>query len=500
MFRFLTTITLAILLLTFEGTLSMADEFDSVREQITKGLEEQKVAALSVAVAKDGKFVWQQGFGQANLEKKTPATEHTMFSLASISKPITATALMMLVEQGKINLDKPINDYLDDDAKVEAFLGNPRNATVRRVAEHGSGLPLHYQFFYEHEPYRRPPMSVTIRRYAKLVQPPGESFLYSNLGYGILDHIIAKQAGKPFAKVLRDDLFEPLGMTHAAIDVPDDLKEFAAERYTKDLDPIPFYDFDHPGASAVFCSAHDLATFGMFHLGQLPPAKQKLLDPETLAQMHRPTQPVPERDHDCYYSIGWLICKDEHGHEIHYHTGGMGGVRTILGIVPSEGLVVVVLTNSEQNLYREVCTSIFDELLPGYRETRLENEKQKVEESPEDNSWIAREKFVGNWAGAIHTYEGKRKARLVIGSDGAMTLKIDDGPAHPVDKAKLEHGYFTGVTLGDLRTEDDNRQEYDLNLRLRMRGDRLTGSIVSKNLPRPIVGNGLSHWIDLARE
>src|SRR5438309_2553637 len=125
-------------------------DFSAVRELIRTRLVDQVIPSLAVAVARNGTILWEEGFGWADRENRVPATEHIMYSLASISKPITATGLMVLEEQGKLDLDHPINDYLGE-AKVRAWIGNAADATVRRVANHTSGLPLHWHFFYEDE-------------------------------------------------------------------------------------------------------------------------------------------------------------------------------------------------------------------------------------------------------------------------------------------------------------------------------------------------------------
>ena len=119
-------------------------------------------------MARNGAILWEEGFGWADRENRVPATEHTMYSLASISKPITATGVMVLKEQGKLDLDRPINDYLGA-AKLKAWIGDAAEATVRRVANHNSGLPLHWHFFYEDETYGRPSMDETILRYGNAV-------------------------------------------------------------------------------------------------------------------------------------------------------------------------------------------------------------------------------------------------------------------------------------------------------------------------------------------
>ncbi|MBI1922919.1 serine hydrolase [Candidatus Poribacteria bacterium] len=138
-------------------TQTQADAFNGVRDLIRAKLVELGTPSLAVAVAQNERIIWEEGFGWADRENRRPANEHTMYSLASISKPITATGLMVLKERGTHDLDRPINDYLGE-ARLKAWVGGADDATVRRVANHSSGLPLHYHFFLEDEPYRRPPI------------------------------------------------------------------------------------------------------------------------------------------------------------------------------------------------------------------------------------------------------------------------------------------------------------------------------------------------------
>lgn len=207
----------------------VGDRFASIRETIQHEMRVHAIPSVAVAVARGRDILWEEAFGWADREARLPATPHTMYSLASISKPITATGLMVLAERGAIDLDRPINDYLGA-GRVTARVGDAAAATVRRVADHSSGLPLHYQFFYADEPFQRPPMAETIRRYANLVTAPGERPLYSNLGYGILDHVIERVSGKPYADFMREEVFLPLGMTRSSIDVGPGPEPFAAHR------------------------------------------------------------------------------------------------------------------------------------------------------------------------------------------------------------------------------------------------------------------------------
>ena len=352
------------LLLVALASPAWADDFDSVRAKIKTLLLEQNVPSLAVAVAKDGKVLWEEGFGWADREKQVRATQHTMYSLASISKPITATGLMVLVERGEVDLDRRANAYLRD-AKITSPIGPTRDATIRRLANHTSGLPLHYQFFYEDEPHLRPPMPESIRRYGVLMRPPGERFQYANFGYGVLDHVISQVAARSYADFMRQEVFLPLGMTHSSIDIAPGLEQYAAVRYAADQTPLPFYDFDHPGASAVFASAHDLVRFGMFHLKQKSDDQRAIISDESIDEMQKPTADAGSGRH---YGVGWFIAPDEHGYATVSHTGGMGGVRTRLCLVPSEGIAVAVLCNTSSSAPLRMTEEILATMLPKYGE------------------------------------------------------------------------------------------------------------------------------------
>jgi len=365
-----------------------AAQFEEVRAKIKRELVEQDVPSLAVAVARNGKITWEEGFGWADREKRIPATEHTMYSLASISKPITATGLMVLVERGLVDLDKPINDYLGE-AKLNGRAFDASGATVRRVANHTAGLPLHYQFFYRDEPYRRPAMDETIRRYANLVTPPGERSQYSNLGYGIIDYVLERISGKSYPVFMREEVFVPLGLTRMSVHIGPGLEDFTATRYTADGTPYPFYDFDHPGGSAVFSSAHDLVRFGMFHLKNQLADQRRIISDESIDEMHKPTA----QDEDGGYGIGWASRTNDKGLRTVSHSGGMGGVATNLTLLPDQNAVVVVLCNASSPLPREISQKIIAVLAPGKTEKSAPQEAGSEVALPKELI----EKFVGNY-------------------------------------------------------------------------------------------------------
>lgn len=478
--------------------------FAGVGEQIRQEMVKSSAPSVAVAVARHGKILWEEAFGWANREKRIPATVHTLYSLASTTKPFTTTGLMKLVEQGKLDLDKPVNDYLSADSQVKVWIGNPDEVTVRRVANHTAGLPRHENYFSAEERCRKPPMEESIRRYANVVTLPGERYRYSNIGFGILDHLIERLSGMSFADFMRREFFLPLGMTRASVDIGPGLEEFAAERYEDDGRPIPFYDVDHRGASSVYCSAHDLVRFGMFHLGQIQPDQKSPLSRETVASMQVPTadrsnaRPQDRRWPPASgYGIGWVNDPSEQGPFIS-HAGGMGGTVAQLILLPREGIVIAAMANSFCPIPHEIEKYILPVFFQGYGEKKAdENAKPTVPPTRPVPDIQTIPELLGDWHGMVHTYQRKIPLALSFKSSGDVHAKLGEWLPTLVNEVKFSDGWLTGRMAGHIETDDICRKPYHpfhhVQLDLKLRGDRLTGALIQ------IVGGALSHWVDLKR-
>ena len=475
------------------GKCSASDPFDKIRDDIRQSLERDSIPSLAVAVAKEGKVIWEEGFGWANKEQQVKATSDTPYSIASISKPITATALMVLVERGLIKLDQPANEYLGK-SKLIAHMGDADQATVRRLANHTAGLPLHYQFFYADENYQKPEMDESIRRYGHLLAPPGEEYQYANFGFGVLDELIARHSKQSYGKFLSDEVFRPLGMTHSAVGIPAGLESEAAVRYAPNGSPIPFYDFDHPGASAVFSSAHDLALFGMFHLKQRQSDQRQILSDDSIDEMQRSTAVISDEQG---YGVGWFLHDREFGYRTVSHTGGMGGVRCRLVFVPAEKIVVVTLCNAGTDLPLRIAREILGELLPEFGTAMRKNREHKPNSEPEKPHGPP--ELVGYWRGDVETYAGKRRLQLWVHPDGDVKLQLANELVTILNGSKLQDGMLTGEFAGNIGTDDANRRPYHLSLRARLRGEKLNGALTAKSLPARKAGNALSSWVELTR-
>ena len=463
----------------------------NIRDQAHELTKNPDIPSIAVGVAREGEIIWQEGFGYADLENEIPATPFTKYSVASVTKPITATAILMLYSRGLIDLDKPVNRYLTD-TRIRGFAGDAEQATVRRVLNHTSGLPLHYHFFYDDYPINPPPMEESIRRYGILTHQPGERYLYSNIGYGVLDHVIRSVSGKSYTSFLHEDIFEPLGMKHSSVGMATPDPEHYAVRYGNDLERLPFYDFDHRGASAVYSSVHDLLRFGMFALGNETDVPKDVLPDSLRSEMFEKSASTGMSQFSGY-GLGWSLIEHESGLKEVWHSGGMAGVRTVLKLVPESDLVVVVLHNSNSGRPLEIADQIVSTLHPGRYDT---GEPVRIRQNEFDFNSL-----IGSWSGKITTYSGERSLRMVVEETGDIDLQMDDSDSVPLARPYVdEFGFLRGIFFGDLGTLDTSQKLYVLYLNARPDGDRFYGSVTAISIGESREGFALSSYLELVKE
>lgn len=431
-----------------------------------------------MAVAKDGQILWEEAFGWADREKMIPATPNTMYSLASISKPITATGLMTLVERGRIDLDKPANAYLGV-GKLTGLAGDANAATVRHVMSHTAGLPLHYQFYYATKDYRPTSNDETIARYAILVNPPGEVYEYSNLGFGLIDHLIARASGVDYADYMRSEVFVPLGLTRTSVGIAPGLEPFIAQRYDGSRRPIPFYDFDHRGGSAVYSSAHDLVRFGMFHLKDHLSDQRPILKDATIDLMHQPVAPAP-------YGLGWTVTPDDNGYLRSAHGGGMPGVATTLALYPSEHLAVVVMTNAGGGSgIGRIASEITGVVLPKFAEARRRQMAQP-QQSAAPTPFTPTPELLGEWMGTLRTWERTIQMSLVFQPDGDVHVRMGGQLETLLDQLSWRNNNLRGRFAGTVPTSDARRWPHSVLLNLRLRNGTLSGMATAQTTAEPV--------------
>ena len=462
-------------------------DFAGVRKYIQDHIAAESLPSLAIAVARDGKIIWEEGFGWADRENSIKSTAHTPYYLASVTKSLTSTAVMLLQERHKLDLDRPVNDYLGA-AKVHSPMWDASQATVRRVATHTAGLTTYARDCAVNDPGCRASTETAIERYGTLFWPPGDHFDYSNLGYGILGDVVAHASGKSYGEFLHDEVFQPLGMSDCALELPPELRKRAAAQYDQTSHTrSPLRNSDHPGASAVHCSVHDLALFGMFIVKARVPGQKAVLSEESRDAMLNSTVNAVDGQR---YGIGWWENPNLNGYTAVFGSGGTSDSAATLYTIPSEGIVVAALANTGTLLADKAAQEVLSGLLPKFREQR---EKSAQSVKPPEVSPNTPAKLAGKWTGEIQTWRGLVPLTLSISPTREIHAGINSKD-HALQNAGLQDNELYGVFEGDVGTPDAPRPPYNIEIDLYLRGDTLAGAATTRG-----DGPALPYWVTLRK-
>lgn len=474
---------------------------DSLRANIRRMVDSAGLPSLTVGLSVGGRIVWAEGFGYADVAKRVPATPDTRYSLASISKPITATAIMRLVDGGRVQLSAPVNSYLRR-GKITGLAGSADSATVARVMSHTAGLPLHYRFYYAGAD-GSPDVPSTIDRYGLVVYPPGTVYNYSNLGYGILDEIVAATSGMSYESYLHQHVFAPLGMTRTTVSTGVELTN-SALRYDAAKRLIPPYDFDHRGASAIYSSANDLLRFAAFHMGTGRDVPANFLADSSIRRMQQvATPPVTAAGG---YGLGWAI-SDDNGVRRVSHTGGMPGVNTVLAFYPDAGVAVVALANQSSPLPGRVASDLAAAVMPTFASVRAARRAEAAARARADAppgtapaNFVAPAVARGTWRGTLRMYDRSIPLVLWIG-ESDIRVRLGERPAlwTLVNDATFVNGLIGGRFVGTIPTDDARRAPHVVAMSLRLHDGALRGWMAAQ-VNVPTNDFSLSSFADLARD
>ncbi|RUT34924.1 serine hydrolase [Arsenicitalea aurantiaca] len=281
-------------------------------------------------------------YGKLSKDDPSPLTGDTLFEIGSISKVFTALLLADAVERGEVRLDQPVADFLPEGVSMPERDGV--KITLLDLATHMSGLPRLPDNFKPQNPanpylgYDEGDLHAFLNAY-ELPRGVGEAFEYSNLGYGLLGHVLATRAGTDYASLLRERILAPLGMNRTASALDPDFREGLASGHAASLDPVPNWDLGlFAGAGAVRSTANDMLLF----LGAATGQVETPLAP-AFALMLETRRSTGAEGTDI--ALGWFVVARDPG-EIVWHNGATGGYTASTGFRRADGAGVVVLTNT----------------------------------------------------------------------------------------------------------------------------------------------------------
>jgi len=316
----------------------VAPKLQAVETAINLAMHRYGIPGLSVAVAAAGSVRLSAGYGMADLENAVPATPLTVYRLASVSKPLTATAVLQLAAKGKLDLDAPVQRY------VPAYPEKQWPLTCRQLLCHQGGVRQWTdEEFHNTRHHASLTEALEFFKNDPLVFEPGTRTLYTSLGYNLLGVAVESVSGQGYLDYMRDNVFTPAGMETAGLDDVFALIPHRAQGYQKaaggELFNSALSDTSNrvPGGGLV-ATAEDVARFALaLHSGAL--LKNETREQMLVRQRTRDGKPTG-------YGLGWAVGTQRGRHEV-YHIGGQPRVSTVLYLVPESGVAVVLLSNLE---------------------------------------------------------------------------------------------------------------------------------------------------------
>jgi CubicO group peptidase (beta-lactamase class C family) len=342
----------------------MATFFDAL---IPQQLDEYHIPGAAIVVVKNGEMVFAKGYGFANLEQERPVVvDQTLFRTGSVAKLFTWTAVMQLVEQGKLDLDANVNHYLSDFQIPDTF---PEPITIEHLLTHTAGFEDLSAGAIRARPQDLEPFGAFIARTIPTrIFPSGEVSAYSNYGTALAGYIVEQVSGQPFEQYVQRNIFNPLGMLHTTFNqpVPASMADELASGYIYAdgaFKPKPFEIYQIGPAGGASATASDMARFMVTHLQDGTYADERILDEKTAQQMRHQQFSNDPRLTGLAYGFYELRLNER---LLLTHAGDTSLFRSQVFLLPQENLGLYVVYNAPGGgLARlELAQAFFDRFYP----------------------------------------------------------------------------------------------------------------------------------------
>jgi CubicO group peptidase (beta-lactamase class C family) len=319
---------------------------------IPQMLKKYDIPGVSMAIVNQGELVWSGAYGLADIESQRPMTVDSICRVESISKSVTAWGVMHLVEQGLIDLDAPIQQYLDDWQLPDSGF-NSEGVTVRRLLSASAGMPLGtIGEAVEYVPQSEmPSLPDFLTAEARLIQEPGTAFMYSDTGFNLLELLIEKVTARDFAAYMADEILTPLGMSQASFEWNAVIASSLPMGYDLHSEPVPPYVYPAQASGGLFANVEDIAHFVNAGMTEKYYQDHGVLIQESIRTIHTHQIPIPGMFGVVAesYGFGHFIETLPDGKKAVWHGGQGHGWMTHFHVVPESGNGIVILTNSQRS-------------------------------------------------------------------------------------------------------------------------------------------------------
>ena len=311
-------------------------------DEIFAEFNKPDVPGASVAVIKDGKIVFKKGYGLANLETGEKAADYTNYRLASVTKQFTAMCILILKEQGRLNLETKLTEIFQD------FPDYGEKITIKNLLQHTSGLIAYESLMPEGQTEQVHDNDVLemMKTQDSTYFEPGESYRYSNSGYALLAMIVEKISGKSFADFLKENIFDPLGMENT-IAYEKGISTVKRRAFGYKKGESGFEDSDQSSTSAVLGDGGIYTSVMDYYKWDQALYTDKLVSRKTIEEAFTPGKLNDGSEIESGYGFGWFTGK-VNGIKWVGHSGSTCGFRTYVLRIPEKEFTVIVLINSRE--------------------------------------------------------------------------------------------------------------------------------------------------------
>ncbi|GJL94255.1 MAG: hypothetical protein DHS20C05_06600 [Hyphococcus sp.] len=452
------------------ATIPAPEQLDQYRSEFEAAIADGKYPSIAVSVIDDGEVVWRETFGQSDIESGASATVEDVYAVGSLSKSITATVIMSMVEDGLIDLNGLAEDYLDVELMRVQPMDKPR---VKDLIHMTGGIP-HGHFS---PGIGKSDADHYISRFAVQAFPAGKHLLYSNYGYGLLERIAELVDKKPFHQVAKDRVFAPLRMSTARAEGLGN-GPYDSTLYDEDKNVIPPYEWRPVSGGGMSFSLTDLEKYVLFHMGIAANA-DAVLSSATREKMQT-TFPDLEAP---IVALGLGSLQISENERLLMTSGAIAGGRSAAFMFPAKRDAVIFLTNSRGDSGEVELTTVrvMDTLNPSTFDKAIAIvEAHNAAHYPE---FEGQKSFLGSWCGVFKSTNGDRiDAEVEIKSSGKAIVSFNE--SEPVS---AELGLHDAKVSASVFTEHDR-----MRFNFMPDGDGLIGSVVTTNKDAPLI-NDMPH-------
>jgi len=347
------------------ATLAAAQKLDGFDAFANQELRDWKCDGFAIAIVQDGKVILSKGYGLRDARKNLPVTEKTLFAIGSSTKSFTVTSLGVLVDQGKLDWDKPVRDYLPDFRLWDQFA--TERMTTRDLVTHRSGLPRHDLMWYN-SPFSRQELFDRLR-YLEPNKDFRTTFQYQNLMFMTAGYLAGHIAGTTWEQLVRKVIFEPLGMTSSNFSVTDSQKSadfsLGSQVVNDNAVDMPFRNIDSIGpAGSINSNIEDMTKYVMMHLAKGKGVVSATNEMQMMTPQMAIQAPSPDKElGDLAYGMGFFVTSYR-GHKFVHHGGNIDGFSALVAFLPQDNIALVILTNQNASpLPAVVAYNVWDRLL-----------------------------------------------------------------------------------------------------------------------------------------